>query len=132
MSRTGLQSQQWGRKVGAARAVKALCEIGGKGSLAQHAPGVARQLLQVRLLAAGCFSLWHPPTVSAYLATLLPYHDAYFHSYLICDQPPQEIPGRLWDGKEVVLEALGSLVAAEPQSVQPAEDVINALVGTLP
>ncbi len=44
----------------------------------------------------------------------------------------QEIPGRLWDGKEVVLEALGCLVAAEPHCVQPAEDVINALLGRLP
>ena len=63
-SGTGLQSQQWGRKVCTARAVKALCEIGGKGSLAQHAPGIARQLLQVCLLTAGLLSLWHPCKVS--------------------------------------------------------------------
>ena len=45
----GLQSQQWGRKVCAAKAVKALCKLGGKGSLSHHAAGIASQLLQVLL-----------------------------------------------------------------------------------
>ena len=121
--------------MGAARAVKALCEIGGKGSLgSQHAPGIARQLLQVCLLIAGFLSLWHLSTVlegqclygiSAALSRCVPLVLSYTEIIL------QEIPGRLWDGKEVVLEALGCLVAAEPHCVQPAEDVINALLGTL-
>ena len=41
----------------------------------------------------------------------------------------QELPGRLWDGKEVVPEARGHLIAAEPHCVQPEEDVITALLG---
>lgn len=44
----------------------------------------------------------------------------------------QEIPGRLWDGKEVVLDALGCLVAAEPHCVQPEENIISALLGESP
>lgn len=43
----------------------------------------------------------------------------------------QEVPGRLWDGKEVVLEALGDVIAIEPHCIQPEEDVITALLGEL-
>lgn len=56
MPGAGLQSQQWGRKVSAAKAVKALCELGGNGSLAQNAASIARDLLQVRLRISGNFS----------------------------------------------------------------------------
>ena len=41
----------------------------------------------------------------------------------------QEVPGRLWDGKEVILEAIGELITIEPHCVQPEEDVITALLG---
>ena len=41
----------------------------------------------------------------------------------------QEVPGRLWDGKEVVLEAIGELITIEPHCVQPEEDVITTLLG---
>ena len=41
----------------------------------------------------------------------------------------QEVPGRLWDGKEVILEAFGELIAIEPHCVKPEEDVITALLG---
>ena len=33
---------------------------------------------------------------------------------------PQELPGRLWEGKEAVLEAVGSLAAACPQQLLAA------------
>ena len=42
-----LQSQQWGRKICAANAIKVLCKLGGKGSLSFHAAGIGKQLLQV-------------------------------------------------------------------------------------
>ena len=41
----------------------------------------------------------------------------------------QEVPGRLWDGKEAILEAIGELIAIEPHCVKPEEDVITALLG---
>ena len=44
----------------------------------------------------------------------------------------QEVPGRLWDGKEVILEAIGELITVEPHCVQPEEDVITALLGAAP
>jgi len=44
----------------------------------------------------------------------------------------QEIPGRLWDGKEVVLGALGDLIVIEPHCILPEEDVVTALLGRLP
>jgi len=44
----------------------------------------------------------------------------------------QEVPGRLWDGKEVVLEALGDLIVIEPHCILPEEDVVTALLGRLP
>ena len=44
----------------------------------------------------------------------------------------QEVPGRLWDGKEVILEAIGELITVEPHCVQPEEDVITALLGVAP
>ena len=37
----------------------------------------------------------------------------------------QEVPVRLWDGKEVILEALGELVVVAPHCIQPEEDVIT-------
>ena len=44
----------------------------------------------------------------------------------------QEVPGRLWDGKEVILEAISELITIEPHCVQPEEDVITALLGAAP
>ncbi|CAK0785632.1 hypothetical protein CVIRNUC_008843 [Coccomyxa viridis] len=85
---TDLHSQQWRRKICAANAIKALCKLGGTGSLSVHAAGIGKQLLQ-------------------------------------------EVPGRLWDGKEVILEAIGELITVEPHCVQPEEDVITALLGAL-
>lgn len=41
----------------------------------------------------------------------------------------QEVPGRLWDGKEVILEALGELIVVAPHCIQPEEDVITAILG---
>lgn len=41
----------------------------------------------------------------------------------------KEIPGRLWEGKEYVVEALGGLVAAEPAGFKSPEIVITALLG---
>lgn len=41
----------------------------------------------------------------------------------------QEVHGRLWDGKEVILEALGELIVVAPHCIQPEEDVITALLG---
>ncbi len=41
----------------------------------------------------------------------------------------QEVPGRLWDGKEVILEALGELIVVAPRCIQPEEEVITALLG---
>ena len=65
MSNAGLQSQQWGRKIGAARAVKALCKLGGKGSMSQHAISIARQLLQVHAHALSSFQIrQHSPSVN--------------------------------------------------------------------
>ena len=80
----GLHSQQWGRKACAARAVKALCELGGKGSLSQHAASIARQLLQVCLPTSmvGCLlqssqrqssGLQHLPLIAHKQATCSPF-----------------------------------------------------------
>jgi hypothetical protein len=41
----------------------------------------------------------------------------------------QELPGRLWEGKESVLEALGALVAAEPAAFKSPDAVVAALLG---
>jgi hypothetical protein len=42
----------------------------------------------------------------------------------------QELPGRLWDGKETILEALGSLVSAEPKAMAAScGPIIDALLG---
>lgn len=41
----------------------------------------------------------------------------------------QELPGRLWEGKENVLEAIGSLVTAEPAAFNSPDVLIAALLG---
>lgn len=41
----------------------------------------------------------------------------------------QEVPGRLWDGKEIILEALSELIVVTPHCIQPEEDVITAILG---
>ena len=70
MPGAGLQSQQWGRKIGAARAVKALCKLGGKGSMSQHAVSIARQLLQVHAHALPSLQLpQHLPLVNCMRGT---------------------------------------------------------------
>lgn len=41
----------------------------------------------------------------------------------------QELPGRLWEGKENVLEAIGALIAAEPAAFKSPDGLIAALLG---
>ena len=42
----------------------------------------------------------------------------------------QELPGRLWEGKECVLDALGALAAAKGAVLASPEAIIGALLGT--
>ena len=41
----------------------------------------------------------------------------------------QEVPGRLWEGKESVLDALGALVSAKPAAMASPDAIIGALLG---
>ncbi|GMH36012.1 hypothetical protein BSKO_03880 [Bryopsis sp. KO-2023] len=82
----GLQSQQWGRKAAAAKAISSLSEINAE-AIQPHARTIAAQLLK-------------------------------------------EVPGRIWDGKENILQALASLCKRCPKQMgEVSTEVIAALKG---
>lgn len=147
----GLQSGQWGRKKAAAAAVARVCQAAGDVLAPHAAALLDALLKVRRpvacpadgtvsprpVLPPPCWPAWHPawqrPAVtlphSARCLALLPApHLTPPHprprAELVVSfpcEPLQETPGRIWDGKEAVLAALGSLAAACPASLNPEQ-----------
>ena len=155
----GLSSQQWGQKKAAAKALADLAEAGGD-ALPPHAPALMATLLQVAKLlppANHCDYLamtnslcpWQPiilmilharhrcaVTLSLYVTAktkfCLPSTSEVIQNLL------QELPGRLWDGKEAMLSAVAAVSKAAPKAVmsstQPTSSskaVVDALMAAL-
>lgn len=136
---TGLQSGQWGRKKAAAAAVGRVCQAAGD-ALGPQAAALLDALLKVgRPLGFGGEALQGrkarllychlvrplaaagpaPPSCRPALPARLP-----LRAPTLLARPPawvqvQEARGRIWEGKEAVLSALGSLAAACPSALQP-------------
>ena len=110
----GLQSGQWGRKKAAAAALSRICESSGD-ALAPHTAALLGVLLKV-MPALGTGACAHP------VRTLRAPHAS--TSALPRPALParlQEVPGRIWDGKECVLGAVGTLSAACTPALMPPQ-----------
>lgn len=132
----GLAAQQWERKRAAAKAIARLAESH-QGPFEEHAPSLAAALLKVKPAPSSCHirccTCLEPCTSGVFrLETQLQTTAAKRSEggFLL---RMQELPGRVWEGKDGMLRALAAIVKAapkrfsEPAAEPSAQQTVEAL-----